>query len=70
MFSFGTSPTRAKKAWSSSTCLLYAYLQKEQTYKNFYLDNNSGSLEVLKMKYESADELLLFLCANKAFLIV
>ncbi len=24
MFSFGPSPTRAKKAWSSSTCLLYA----------------------------------------------
>jgi hypothetical protein len=23
MFSFGPSPTRAKKAWSSSTCLLY-----------------------------------------------
>jgi hypothetical protein len=24
MFSFGPNPTRAKKAWSSSTCLLYA----------------------------------------------
>jgi hypothetical protein len=23
MFSFGPNPTRAKKAWSSSTCLLY-----------------------------------------------
>ncbi len=26
MFSFGPSPTRAKKAWSSSTCLLYESL--------------------------------------------
>jgi len=25
MFSFGPIPTRTKKAWSSSTCLLYAY---------------------------------------------
>jgi hypothetical protein len=23
MFAFGPNPTRAKKAWSSSTCLLY-----------------------------------------------
>jgi hypothetical protein len=23
MFTFGPNPTRAKKAWSSSTCLLY-----------------------------------------------
>jgi hypothetical protein len=23
MFSFGPNPTREKKAWSSSTCLLY-----------------------------------------------
>ena len=25
MFSFGPNPTRAKKAWSSSTCLLYGW---------------------------------------------
>jgi hypothetical protein len=25
MFSFGPNPTREKKAWSSSTCLLYAF---------------------------------------------
>jgi hypothetical protein len=28
MFSFGPNPTREKKAWSSSTCLLYGLTDK------------------------------------------
>ncbi len=34
MFSFGPNPTRAKNAWSSSTCLLYEKAETAQVKKN------------------------------------
>ncbi len=50
MFSFGPSPTRAKKAWSSSTCLLYA------RYCTVKITPKSGWLKSLAHKIPSSAE--------------
>jgi hypothetical protein len=55
MFSFGPNPTRAKKAWSSSTCLLYA-LQNAQVFGDFPSSRGELSKEQGKERGEEQDQ--------------
>ncbi len=52
MFSFGPNPTRAKKTWSSSTCLLYAEDPPKQ-FKREYIWEFFRKFRVVSVCYET-----------------
>jgi hypothetical protein len=65
MFSFGPNPTRAKKAWSSSTCLLYdqskpdeEFVERSRSLLSVLLpigDNNPSLFAMQKKVAETTD---------------